>query len=160
MEIRPARPADAVEVCNVLRRSITELCHADHHNDPAILERWLANKTPANIATWIDDPKGHMFVAVENEVILGVAGITAVGEITLNYVSPDVRFRGVSKALLARLEAKAVELGRTQCSLTSTVTARRLYKSARYLGQGPPTTGFFTAESLRMTKTLPQSHSE
>jgi hypothetical protein len=27
-------------------RSIAELCVLDHRNDPAILARWLANKTP------------------------------------------------------------------------------------------------------------------
>jgi GNAT superfamily N-acetyltransferase len=82
------------------------------------------------------------------------AGITSAGEITLNYVSPDARFRGISKSLLARLEAQAVELGHSRCTLTSTVTARELYRSAGYLDDGPPTTGFFTGDSLRMTKTL------
>lgn len=156
MDIHPARPADAVEVCQVLRRSIIELCGADHHNDPTILERWLASKTPTIVATWIDDPNGFMFVAVENDVILGVAGITAAGEITLNYVLPDARFRGVSKALLARLEAKAAELGHGHCTLTSTMTARQLYRSAGYLEDGRPSTGMFTAESVRMTKALPR----
>jgi GNAT superfamily N-acetyltransferase len=159
MEIRVARLADAAEVCHVLRRSITDLCDADHHNDPAILDRWLANKTPANIAAWIDDPEGYMFVALENGIIVGVASITTAGEITLNYVSPDARFRGVSKALLARLEAKATALGHTHCILTSTVTARQLYRSVGYLEKGPPTAGFFTAKSLRMRKDLPQSPS-
>jgi GNAT superfamily N-acetyltransferase len=154
MEIRAARPADAAEVCAVLRRSITELCHADHCNDPMVLEKWLANKTPANVTSWIESPHDYMFLAIENGAIAGVAGITSAGEITLNYVSPDARFRGVSKALLARLEAKALELGHSRCTLTSTVTARRLYRSAGYLDDGPPTTGFFTEDSLRMTKML------
>jgi len=29
-----------------MRRSIAELCVADHRNDEAILSRWLGNKTP------------------------------------------------------------------------------------------------------------------
>jgi hypothetical protein len=88
-EIRPARPADAVDACRVLQRSISELCDADHHNDPAILEKWLANKTPANVQSWIESPHGYIFVAVNDGAILGVAGVNAAGEITLNYVSPD-----------------------------------------------------------------------
>jgi GNAT superfamily N-acetyltransferase len=159
MDIRPARSADAAEVCQVLRQSIAELCDADHHNDPAILNRWLANKTPEIVATWIDDPEGHMFVALENGAIVGVASMNAAGEITLNYVSPDARFRGVSKALLARLETEAAELGHMHCTLTSTVTAQRLYVSAGYLEDGRPTTGMFTAESIRMTKALPPPRS-
>jgi hypothetical protein len=33
MEIREAVAGDAEEACNVMRRSITELCAADHGND-------------------------------------------------------------------------------------------------------------------------------
>jgi hypothetical protein len=33
---------DAVLACEVIRRSISELCSADHLNDPVILGRWLA----------------------------------------------------------------------------------------------------------------------
>ena len=35
MEIRDAVLADAPAACEVLRRSITELCVADHQDDPA-----------------------------------------------------------------------------------------------------------------------------
>jgi stringent starvation protein B len=40
-----------------------------------------------------------MFVVTDGEAILGVAAVTASGEVILNYVSPDARFRGISKAL-------------------------------------------------------------
>ena len=120
MQVRAARTEDAPEACLVVRRSITELCLADHQGDPAILQRWLANKTPANLSSWIAGPDNHMFVATEGDAILGVACVTTCGEVILNYVSPDVRFRGASKALLQRLEAKAAELGNERCVLTST----------------------------------------
>jgi hypothetical protein len=39
--IRDAVPEDAVAACGVLRASISRLCVADHHNDPAIrLRGW------------------------------------------------------------------------------------------------------------------------
>ncbi len=44
MVIREARDEDAAAACAVMRRSIAELCGSDHHNNPAILARWLANK--------------------------------------------------------------------------------------------------------------------
>jgi hypothetical protein len=44
-------------------------------------------------------------VAEEGKTILGVAAMDASGKITLNYVSPEARFRGVSKALVLQLEA-------------------------------------------------------
>jgi hypothetical protein len=39
MEIRDATLSDAAAACEVLRQSISELCVADHHNDPEILAR-------------------------------------------------------------------------------------------------------------------------
>lgn len=46
MKIRDAVAEDAIEACEALRRSITELCVADHRNDPDLLANWLRNKTP------------------------------------------------------------------------------------------------------------------
>lgn len=154
MQIREARIEDAVEACQVVRRSITELCLADHHDDPAILQKWLANKTPENMRSWIAAPDNYMFVATDGEAILGVASVTTSGEVILNYVSPEARFRGISKALLQRLEAKAAELGNETCVLTSTGTARSFYLSAGYEERGLPTSGFFTNVSCRMAKRL------
>ncbi len=147
MEIRDAVLADAPAACAVLRRSITELCVADHRNDPAILERWLANKTPEIVASWIAQPAISMLVAVEGGIILAVGAVTNAGEITLNYVSPDARFRGVSRAMLGALEARAAERGNTRCTLISTATARRFYHAAGYVEDGPPQGKFGTTGS-------------
>ena len=138
MQIRPARTEDAAAACDVIRRSIVELCHADHGGDPAALQPWLSNKTPQNVATWIARQDNNVFVAVDGDVILGVAVITDHGEILLNYVSPDARLRGVSKALLAQMEATARQRGNAACTLTSTVTARRFYASAGYVDSEAP----------------------
>jgi ribosomal protein S18 acetylase RimI-like enzyme len=127
MQIRDAIPADAPAACEVMRRSIAELCVADHHNEPAILDRWLANKTPEIVASWITQPGSSVLVAVEGRVVLAVGSVTDQGEITLNYVSPDARFRGVSRAMLRALEVRAIERGNSRCTLLSTETARRLY---------------------------------
>lgn len=43
--IRDAKDDDAGNGCEVMRRSIAELCVADHKNDPAILGKWVGNKT-------------------------------------------------------------------------------------------------------------------
>ena len=64
MKIRDAVPADAPAACEVLRGSIIELCAADHRNDPVILERWLANKTPEIVDSWIRQPGNLVLVAV------------------------------------------------------------------------------------------------
>jgi GNAT superfamily N-acetyltransferase len=155
MEIRDAVPADAAAAWEVLRRSITELCVADHGDDPVILQRWLANKTPESIASWIAQTVSSMLVAVEDGKILAVGAVTDAGEITLNYVSPEARFRGVSRALLRALESRAVKRGSARCTLLSTETARRFYHDAGYAEEGPPQGKFGTSSGYPMSKRLP-----
>jgi hypothetical protein len=71
MEIRDAVPEDSPAACEVIRRSISELCHADHLNYPVILRRWLANKTPEIVASWIVQPGNSVLVAVESSTYIG-----------------------------------------------------------------------------------------
>jgi hypothetical protein len=48
VKVRDAVPEDAPAACHIMRRSIAELCGADHNNDPVILQRWLSNNTPCH----------------------------------------------------------------------------------------------------------------
>jgi GNAT superfamily N-acetyltransferase len=154
MQVRTATLEDAPAACHVMRRSIAELCVADHRNDEAILTRWLGNKTPEIFASWIRQPDNSLFVTAEGDNILAVGLVTDAGQITLNYVSPDVRFRGVSRALLGALEVRAVERGNTRCTLTSTETARRFYLGNGYVEDGLPVGNFGTSSGYPMSKVL------
>jgi GNAT superfamily N-acetyltransferase len=75
-------------------------------------------------------PGNSVLVAVEANEIIAVGAVTDDDEVTLNYVSPDARFRGVSRALLRALEARARARGNSGCRLSGTETARRFYRSA------------------------------
>src|SRR5262245_80499 len=119
MEIRDATPEDADAACRVLRQSISQLCVADHRNDPAILNAWLANKKPEIVASWAAQEGNSLLLAVESDAVLAVGSVTDAGQITLNYVAPHARFRGVIRALLSALEARAIERGNMRCTLTS-----------------------------------------
>ena len=152
--IRDATPDDAGAACHVLRESISRLCVADHRNDPAILNAWLANKTPEIVAAWAARKGNSLLLAVEGDAILAVGSVTDAGEITLNYVTPDARFRGVSRALLSALEARAVERGNSRCTLNSTETAHRFYRSAGYVDDGVPTRKFGTSSGYPMSKEI------
>jgi GNAT superfamily N-acetyltransferase len=154
MIVRKAREKDAEAACLVIRRSIVELCRTDHQGDGPTLVAWLANKTPENVRTWIRNPDSHVLVADEGGVILGVAALQNSGRISLNYVSPDARFRGVSKALMRGLEARASELGVAACTLESTETARQFYLSMGYSEAGPSTPGFGVGLCYPMHKRL------
>jgi len=152
--IRDAKHEDAVESCEVMRRSIVELCSADHKDDPEILSKWLANKTPGIFRIWIARPRNNLLVATRCERVVAVGAVTHDGEITLNYVSPDARFRGVSKALVAALEDKAAERGCTACKLSSTETAHRFYLACGYRETGRPNGRFGMDSGYPMSKSL------
>ena len=51
------------------------------------------NKTLEIVGSWIIKPGNSVLVAFADESIVGVGAVTDAGEITLNYVSPDARFR-------------------------------------------------------------------
>jgi GNAT superfamily N-acetyltransferase len=154
VKIRDARLDDAEAAYAVLRACITELCAADHGNDPVLLERWLANKQPEIVAGWIARTDSSVLVAIEEDTILAVGSVTDAGEITLNYVSPHARFRGVSRALLKALEARAVERGNTACRLHSTETAHRFYLANGYVDVGEPIRKFGMNSGYPMSKRI------
>jgi GNAT superfamily N-acetyltransferase len=81
-------------------------------------------------------------------------GVTNLGEITLNYVSPSARFRGVSRALLAALEARAAERGNTICRLASTETAHAFYIKNGYVDEAPATRKFGMNAGYPMSKRI------
>ncbi|HEX3993849.1 MAG TPA: GNAT family N-acetyltransferase [Acetobacteraceae bacterium] len=71
-----------------------------------------------------------------------------------NYVAPNARFRGASRALLAALEARAVERGNLRCTLFSTATAHRFYCARGYVDDGPPDRKFGTEGGYPMSTIL------
>jgi GNAT superfamily N-acetyltransferase len=154
LEIRDATEADAEAATEVMRRSIVELCVTDHHNDPKILNGWLANKKPEIFRAWLQQGSQSYLVAVEDGRIVCVGAVTDAGLITLNYVSPDARFRGVSRAMVAALEQRARERGNRDCTLASTATARRFYSSCGYIEVGAAERHFGTESGFPMRKTL------
>lgn len=84
IEVRDAIDADAQQACEVMQRSIRELCGTDHGEDPDILARWLANKRPDVFRSWIVQPGNSVMVAIEQGTVLAVGVVTDAGEITLN----------------------------------------------------------------------------
>lgn len=124
----------------MLRASIRQLCEADHHGAEAPLALWLANKTAANLARWIGDPGAVLLVADAGDALAAVGAVRRDGEITLNYVAPEFRFRGVSTAMVAALEAEARGLGLERVRLSNTLTAHAFYLARGWRDSGPPET--------------------
>lgn len=139
VEIRIAKPDDAGAACHVLRRSISECCVADHHNEPAILDSWLGNKTPDNVASWIASPSNHTLVALRDDEVVGVALLTQAGKLSLCYLLPEARHAGIGKALLDAAESQARNWGVSVVRLHSTATARDFYARHGYVSAGKET---------------------
>ncbi len=101
---------------------ITETTHA------ACVE-WTQNKSEAGVGKMMDNPAQTVWVA---EVSGEIAAVRAVAgdSIVLNYVAPEYRLLGVSKALLATMEGSLRNAGISLGKLVSTRTALRFYPPA------------------------------
>ncbi len=136
IEIRIAGPEDALAACEVLRRSITECCVQDHQQRADILDAWLGNKTPQNVALWIASPANFTLIAERDGAVVGVALLTQAGKLSLCYVVPEALHAGIGKALLQGIEVKARDWGIAVLRLHSTASASRFYARNGYILAG------------------------
>jgi hypothetical protein len=81
--IRVAVASDAAHACDVVRRSITELCTEDHQGDGATIAAWLANKTEANFTRWIDSDRHVAPVAEQSGRVVGFGLLSRTGFVDL-----------------------------------------------------------------------------
>lgn len=139
---RRAQATDAAEAADVLRRSIIELCVSDHQNDPTRIDEWISNKTEEAWRKWVRRDDAVVLVAQRNCQIVGVGMVSLGGEILLNYVHPEARFTGVSKAMLTAVETELRSHKIQRCWLESTVTAASFYMSCGFSAE-PRGTLFF-----------------
>jgi GNAT superfamily N-acetyltransferase len=151
---RIAEPKDADAAVRVLRRSITELCVADHHNDPTTLKKWLENKTVENFHSWLAAENNFCVVTESNAEINGVGLVHCAGEILLCYVAPESQGHGYGSVILAALEAKARTWGLDKLRLGSTVSACPFYERHGYISAGESTCSFGSSRCYPYEKTL------
>lgn len=127
--IKPAQSANAEDMVTLSRRSITELCAADHGNEPQLLAEWLGNKTIKQMIDWIEQPDNYVINVYFDEVMVATGGVNIHGRILRNYVHPEYRFKGISKAIMATMEKHLRGLGLKQATLESSKTAFEFYLS-------------------------------
>jgi len=138
IQIRKASERDASVASEILCASIRDLCAEYHNNDPELVSRWIANKTPGHLANWIANPQLALFIAELDRRPAGIGCLSLDGEILLNYVAPAHRFCGISRAVLSHLEGYLAQAGFSRGRLTSTKTAHRFYRRAAWLDFGEP----------------------
>jgi GNAT superfamily N-acetyltransferase len=141
--IRLASASDADACSRVLCASIRELCFADHRGDSAHITNWTSNKSTKAIADWISTGTYVLFVAERDGHVIAVGAVEGGSNVaSLNYVAPEARFAGVSRAMLAHLESYLRQRGFLTARLVSTETAHRFYASNGWRDAGDPVTAF------------------
>jgi len=136
IDIRKAAPSDAAAACKLLRRSIEEGCAREHRGRPDILDAWLGNKTPENVAAWFASPTNYAVLAERDGQLLGLALLTQAGKLALCYVQPDTLKSGVGRALLAAVEAQARAWSIGKLHLQSPVGAAGFFERHGYSNAG------------------------
>jgi GNAT superfamily N-acetyltransferase len=150
IRVRPAVEADIPAMSAVMTASVTELCGADHHDDPANIAQWVSNRTPEGIAKMLGNPRQSFLVAERDGALAAVGAVNRDGVVIFNYVSPAHRFMGVSRAVLAELEQILRDWGFAEGKLVSTITAHRFYLEGGWIDDGAPQVdGFSTSYPMR-----------
>lgn len=133
IRIRAAHIEDAVAMAELRAASIRHLCSADHQGDPVSIADWIGS--PDKFVHLIERPDQKLIVTEVEGKLAGLGGLSE-DMVTLNYVHPDFRFRGVSKAIMQALEDMLRRDGVTTGRLTSSATALRFYNSIGWLDAG------------------------
>jgi GNAT superfamily N-acetyltransferase len=154
IEVRFANASDAAQACVVVRRSIEQLCGADHGGDPVTLAMWLENKTVDWFERLVASTSGTCVVAFRGSDCCGFGQIDHAGQVGLLYVDPSARFMDVSSRILARLEDVAAGLGLETVVLRSTRTAKAFYEARGYAPAGEPEPTFGTVRAWPLAKRL------
>ena len=152
--VRPAEPKDADAAIDVVRRSISQLCVADHHHHDETLALWLENKTPRNFLAWISSVDNFCVVAEANGVLSGVGVLQRRGEILLFYLAPGAQRQGIGRMMHDALERQAVRWGLTSLHLESTAMACAFYRALGYRPAGAPITKFGILQCFPYAKHL------
>jgi GNAT superfamily N-acetyltransferase len=136
IDIRQAVPSDAPAACELLRRSIAEGCAPDHLGKPDVLDAWLGNKTPQNVAIWFSTPSNYSLVAERDGELLGLALLTQAGKLALCYVLPEALRVGVGRALLDAVEQQARAWNISKLHLHSPASSSAFFERHGYANAG------------------------
>ena len=154
ISVRRAEESDAAAAIDVVRRSISQLCVADHHDDESTLTTWLANKTPQNFLAWIANTDNFCVVADSDNRLAGVGVLQRTGEILLFYLDPGAQRQGIGRIIHAALEAKANEWKLASLHLDSTSLARHFYEALGYRAIGAAVPRFGVLQCFPYSKRL------
>lgn len=158
IKIRAAEQSDATVAVDVVRRSIQQLCVADHQGDPSTIAMWLANKTPENFLLWLANPDNFCVVAESGDRLSGVGLLHRSGEIRLFYLAPGAQRQGIGRMIHAELEVTARRWELSSLHLHSTAMARPFYEALGYHSTGAASLRFGVLECFPYAMPLQPDH--
>ncbi len=128
--ITRAKPEHAIQACDILIRSIQQVCMPYYNFDTEIEKEWLSNKTPENVKQWVTSPNNIGLVAIDtNKNVVGFILATRSGHILLNYIEPQLRGQGIGHALYCEIEQALIRHGVKTITADSTLGAQSFYES-------------------------------
>ncbi|QZA79685.1 GNAT family N-acetyltransferase [Deefgea piscis] len=135
-DFRPALACDAKAIHALIVQSITQLGVLDHQHCAQTLSDLYHTINAEDIAESINDG-GTVWLAVQQQIICGVAAMDRHGEILHFYVSPQHSGQNLGRALLAALQLSAREQGLSHIMLVTTHSARGFFRGQGFIPTRP-----------------------
>lgn len=123
--IRRAIPAEHAELTDIFRQAVRVIASRDY--SPAQVAAWTQG-TP----DW-NSPESIVFVAEESNRPVGFAQYELPDHVGMTYVHPGYTRKGVGRALLAALQAEAIERGVTALNVEASITSRPFFESCGFV---------------------------
>lgn len=134
MEIRRFKKENAKEVSTLICRNLTEVNIKDYSLDE--MKRLVSVFTPEYVKERAE--KGHMYVACEEEKIVGTATISdyygSKSEciILSVFVLPELQGKSIGRMLIETLEKDELAMRAERIEVPASITARDFYKKCGY----------------------------
>jgi len=127
MHIRNFKKEDAGKVSNLIRKCLLEVNSKDYPK--SVIEFMHNHFTPATLVQY--SKERNVFVAVENEKILGTASLKE-DDISTVFVNPNIHGKGIGSKLMDKVEDLAKRNGYKTVKLSSSLTSFEFYKRRGY----------------------------
>ena len=135
MIIEKFQPFQAKAVSDLIRRGLLEI--NSQYYPLEFITSLVDHFSPAQIRQ--DALTQHIFVALEEETVIGTAGLANFGSAekpsyygVAVFVLPETMGRGIGRQLMAAVEAKASELGAQKLTVRAAMGAQGFYQKLGY----------------------------
>ncbi|WP_309129629.1 GNAT family N-acetyltransferase [Microbacterium sp.] len=152
--IRDYRAGDAAATLRVFIEAITVTASADY--SPEQITAW-ARPEQRHLDDWDRSMSARSgFVALVRGVVAGFSDVSGDGHVDMMFVSPASSGRGVGRALMREIEARARRAGTPRLWADVSITARGFFEHAGFSVQvvQHPVIGGVRMTNFRMVKTL------